>query len=193
MLIAGIPTRVEEVAAEDLHVARQHEQLGAAARAARASPPRPAPCAPCSTGHVVEGHARTRRVSCSRSAVVGDHARRSPRRARRDASATAGPAGSGRGARRGSRCRRRSPQQRSSPVHLEAAGDLCVEALLEGARARAAPRGRTPCAGRTGRRSGSDRVLVRGDDVGSALEQKARDGGDDPGPVRHRAISRRAV
>ena len=188
MLIAGIPTRVEEVAAEDLHVAGQHEQLGVALRAARASPPRPAACALLCTGHVVVGDARRHRLVARRSSwlemTATISASSSPRRQRHSRSSRQWSWRETRIA-----MRRRSPHQRiSQSISKRPATSPSNVAPRRRSRTpsrafgRPAP-GRTRCAGRTAA-GGIGGVLVRGDDVRAPLEQEARHRGHDARAIR---------
>ena len=83
---------------------------------------------------------------------------------------------------------------RDPPVHLKARGELAERSLepvavvlgLERRQPERHPHEEHPVLG-------MGRVLVGGDDVGAALEQEARDGGDDPGAVRARDQQSRGV
>ena len=181
MLIAGHPDAREEVAAEDLHVAGEHEQLGAAreqlehpllrgrlvvlgapARGGRASRPRPPP--------------RSRSGWLEITATIS--ASSSPRRQRQSRSSRQW---SWRETRIADALALAPPAQ--LPVHAERLADLAREAPPEASVALVARRQEELGAHEEAPAARVRGVLVRGDDVGAALEQEARHGGDDAGLV----------
>ena len=174
------PDPLEKVPRQDLHVAGEHDQVALAVEQLEQLRLGLGLAVPLDR-HVVVGQAEP----LDRLAQVADgwtQQTRSRRRARRGASATAAPAGSGRSARRGSRsvsAWRRPTAARSSRT----APRREAEALRE---ARSAPRWASVNSIRRKNvpPSGIGRVLVRADDVRARLVQEADDRGDDPGPVR---------
>ena len=97
MFRTGHPTRSRKSAAEDLHVARQHDEVGLPGEHPERALLRLGLAARLD-GNVVIGDAEALDVGAM-VGVVGDDRDRRPCPARRGASARAGPAGSGPGAR----------------------------------------------------------------------------------------------
>ena len=188
MLIAGMPTRSRKLAAEDLHVAGQHEQLGVAVEQLEHRRLGALLAALLAPGR--GGREHPPRLSRPR----GRGGWRSPRRSR----ASSSP----RRQRHSMSCRqwswretrmairRRSPHQRISQSMPKRSATCRVEALLEalaldGLLQEELGAQEEPAA------AGVRGVLVGGDDVRSPLEQEARHAGHDPGRSGQ-PISRRA-
>ena len=170
-----------ELGRDDLHVAREHDDVGACPRGARSAAPRPAAgCRACS------GRARTARRTSPppRAGPGGSRPRRRRRRARRSprfhvqrSSSSAWSCFETRIATR-SRCSESEP-----PVHRERARDVEGERALEVLERKVERVGLELEAREVDAAVFLGGVLVEVGDVRPVAEQEARDRGDDPGAV----------